>query len=63
MGGHLVVKARPLSIAGVKFLIGGFIRFRPPSCLGGETFQLARPAAVCFVGAIKMQAGKLWVTP
>ena len=55
---HPVIKAAPLCIARIQFFVGQFARFRPAPCLGGKSFQRARPAALGIFVAVGMQTGK-----
>ena len=52
-----VVKAAPLGVRGIQFVIGRFAGFAPAPRFGGETTQHARPAAVGGFVAVGMQTG------
>lgn len=55
---HPVVKAGPLRVARVEFLVGDIACVRAPPCLGGKAPQGARPAALRIRVAVGMRAGE-----
>ena len=55
--GQAIVKAAPLRVRGVEFILGQLAAFDAAPCLGGETAQHARPAADGGFVAVGMQAG------
>jgi hypothetical protein len=60
---RLVGVNRPISTAfaaPLQFLVGEFTDFRAPPCLGGESLQYARPAAIGIFVSVRIQAGK-WI--
>ncbi len=55
---HPVVKARPLRVAAIQFLIGEFTSVRATPRFRRKAFQRARPAALGILVSVWMQTGK-----
>ncbi len=53
-----VVKPAPLRVTRIQFFFSQFIRLSATPRFFGKAFQRTRPAAVCIVETIGMQAGK-----